>query len=382
MTEAFIVQALRSPVGRRNGSLSGTHPADLSAHVLKAIVEHSGVEPSAIDDVIFGCVGQVGPQAGNIARTAWLSAGLPEEVPGTTLDRQCGSSQQAVHFAAQAVQSGSQDLVIAGGVEVMSSVPIGSARSLGVNAGLGGPFDGIGWQKRYGHEVISQFHGAELIAEKWGIDRVTMEVFAFASHQRALNAWKNGYFDSEVVSIDSLSQDECPRADTTLEKLASLPPLSEGGRITAGLSSQISDGASVVLVASEKAIKTHHLTPLARIHTMAVVGSDPVLMLTGPIAATRRALQRANLDIADVGLFEVNEAFASVVLAWLADTGASSELTNVNGGAISLGHPLGATGTRLTTTLLHEMRRRGTRYGLQTMCEGGGMANATIFELI
>jgi acetyl-CoA C-acetyltransferase len=374
METAYIVGATRTPVGRRNGGLSTTHPVDLGAHVLKALLQRAQVDPSAVDDVIFGCVGQVGAQASNIARNSWLAAGLPQSVPGTTLDRQCGSSQQAVHFAAQAVMSGTQDLLVAGGVEVMSKVPIGAAKRIGVDNDFGTPNQAVGWQERYGDEGLSQFRGAELIAEKWGISREDMEAFAFQSHQRAAAARQEGKFDEEITPVGDVRQDEGPRPETTMEKMAGLKPLSEGGRLTAALSSQISDGASGVLVASEAAVRTHDLTPMARIHALSVVGSDPVMMLTGPIPATQAVLARAGLDIEDVGRFEVNEAFASVVLAWLSETGATQERTNVLGGAISLGHPLGATGTRLMTTLIHEMRRSGTRYGLQTMCE-------TILEL-
>jgi len=380
VAEAFIVDAVRSPVGRRGGRLSTVHPADLGAHVLRALVQRTGIDPSQVDDVLFGCVGQMGAQTGNVARTAWLSAGLPENVPGTTIDRQCGSSQQAVHFAAQAVMSGTADLVVAGGVEVMSLVPIASPAIVGHREGMGWPFDGDGWRARYGDQEISQFRGAELIAEKWDVSREDMERFALTSHQRALAAAASGAFDQEIVPYEAVSQDEGPRADSTLEKLASLKPLSPEGRLTAAVSSQISDGAAALLIASGDAVRRHGLTPLARVHTMTVVGSDPVFMLTGPIPATEAVLRRAGLDLSDIDLIEINEAFASVVLAWQKETGASLERTNVLGGAISLGHPLGATGARLMTTLVHHLRRTGGRYGLQTMCEGGGMANATVVE--
>ncbi|MHB2023291.1 MAG: acetyl-CoA C-acetyltransferase [Mycobacteriales bacterium] len=382
MSEAYIVSAARTPVGRRGGGLSKVHPADLGAHAIRAAVERAGVDPAAVDDVIFGCVDQAGAQCGDIARTAWLAAGYPEETPGVTIDRQCGSSQQAVHFAAQAVMSGTQDLVLAGGVEVMSLVPLGAPGILGAQNGMGVPFDGEGWTARYGNQEISQFRGAELVAQKWDISRAEMERFALDSHLRAIAAWSAGHFDAEVVGYGSVTRDEGPRADTSLEKMAGLKPLREGGRITAALSSQISDGAAALLVANEVALRRHGLTPLARVHTLTVIGADPVFMLTGPIPATQHALKRAGLSIADIGRFEINEAFAPVVLAWLAETGADPAVTNPSGGAIALGHPLGATGARLMTTLVHEMRRSGTRYGLQTMCEGGGMANATILELV
>jgi len=381
VADAFIVSAVRSPVGRKGGGLAEVHPADLGAHVLKAAVDRAGVDPGAVEDVIFGCVDQAGAQFGNIARTAWLSAGFPEEVPGTTIDRQCGSSQQAVHFAAQAVMSGVQDLVVAGGVEVMSLVPLASPGILGAQNGLGLPFDGVGWRDRYGTQEISQFRGAELIAERWDISRARMEELALASHQRALAAWDAGVFEAEVAPIAGVVRDEGPRPDTSLEKMAALRTITDGGRLTAAVSSQISDGAAALVVASEAAVRRHGLTPLARVHTMTVVGADPVFMLTAPIPATQLALKKAGLGVDEIGRYEINEAFAPVVLAWLEETGASWEATNVNGGAIALGHPLGATGARLMTTLVHEMRRCGIRYGLQTMCEGGGMANTTILEL-
>ncbi|MFF2846135.1 acetyl-CoA C-acetyltransferase [Streptomyces sp. NPDC058001] len=380
MPEAFIVGAVRTPVGRRKGALSGVHPADLGAHVLRALLERTGADPDAVDDVFFGCVSQIGAQSGNIARTAWLSAGLPQHVPGTTIDRQCGSSQQAVHFAAQAVGSGAADLVVAGGVEVMSLVPIASPVFAGEQAGLGSPFTGDGWREHFGDQEVSQFRGAELIAEKWGISREDMERFAFSSHRRALAAQADGAFDEEIVPAFGLTADEGPRADTTLEKMAGLKTLTEDGRLTAAVSSQISDGAAALLIASEDAIRRHGLTPLARVHTMTVVGSDPVPMLTGPIAATEKVLDKAGLPIDRIDLVEINEAFASVVLAWQREIGAPPERVNAHGGAIALGHPLGATGARLMTTLVHQLRRTGGRYGLQTMCEGGGMANATVVE--
>ncbi|MFD4227493.1 acetyl-CoA C-acetyltransferase [Streptomyces sp. NPDC058545] len=380
MSEAFIVGAVRTPVGRRKGALSGIHPADLGAHVLRALLERTGVDPGAVDDVFFGCVSQIGAQTGNIARTAWLSAGLPQHVPGTTIDRQCGSSQQAVHFAAQAVGSGAADLVVAGGVEVMSLVPIASPMFVGEQAGMGSPYAGNGWRERFGHEEVSQFRGAELIAEKWGITRADMEQLALTSHRRALAAQADGAFDDEITPAFGLTADEGPRADTTLEKMAGLRTLTEEGRLTAAVSSQISDGAAALLIASEGAVRRHGLTPLARVHTMAVVGSDPVHMLTGPIPATEKVLDRAGLSIDEIDLVEINEAFASVVLGWQKEIGADQDRVNAFGGAIALGHPLGATGARLMTTLVHQLRRTGGRYGLQTMCEGGGMANATVVE--
>jgi acetyl-CoA C-acetyltransferase len=380
--EAYIVEAVRTPVGRRGGALAQVHPADLGAHVLTALVERSGIDPSTVDDVIFGCVDQVGAQSLDIARTAWLSAGLPESVPGVTIDRQCGSSQQAAHFAAALVMSGIHDLVVAGGVEVMSSVPLGSSLTAGVSLGYGHAFGGEGWAKRYGDQTISQFVGAELIAEQWGLGRPELEDFALRSHRLAAEAWDDGRFDREVVAWNGFAADEGIRRGTTREQLAALQPLAEGGRLTAALASQISDGAAAVLVASAAAVARYGLVPRARFHSLSVVGSDPVLMLTGPIPATARALERGNLSIDEIDLFEINEAFAPVVLAWLRDTGAPLEKTNVNGGAIALGHPLGATGARLLTSLLHELERTGGRYGLQTMCEGGGQANGTIIERI
>ncbi|TYB46124.1 acetyl-CoA C-acetyltransferase [Actinomadura chibensis] len=375
MAEAYIVGAVRTPVGTKKGALKDVHPADLGAHVLKELVNRTGVDPSAVEDVIMGCVMQVGPQTLDVARTAWLSAGLPESVPGVTIDRQCGSSQQAIHFAAQGVLSGTQDLVVASGVEQMAKVPMGST----IVQGMDFPF-GEGWAERYGMQEISQFRGAELMAEKWDLSREEMERFALESHRRGAAAIEAGYFDREIAPIAGLTKDEGARPDTTLEKMAGLKLLREGGRMTAALASQISIGASALLIASEAAVKRHNLTPRARIHTLAVTGSDPVYMLTGPIPATERALERSGLKIDDIDVFEVNEAFAPVPMAWARDTGASLEKTNPNGGAIALGHPLGATGGILMTKLLHELERTGGRYGLQTMCEGGGQANATIIE--
>ncbi|KAA2261198.1 acetyl-CoA C-acetyltransferase [Solihabitans fulvus] len=381
MPEAYIIDAVRTPVGRRGGGLSAVHPADLAAHVLTELVRRSGVDPAAVDDVVLGCVDTVGPQAGDIARTAWLAAGLPDEVPGVTVDRQCGSSQQAAHFAAQAVLSGTQDLVVAGGVQNMSMVPIGTAVTAAAQPPLPHPFtDSTGWRDRYGDQEVSQFRGAELIAEKWGITRERMEEFALRSHRRAATAIDHGRFDREIVPLAGVTADEGPRRDTSLAAMAGLKPLREGGRLTAALASQLSDGASALLLASERAVAAHGLTPRARVHHLSARGDDPILMLSAPIRATRHALDRADLSIGDIDVVEINEAFASVVLAWLAELDADPARVNPNGGAIALGHPLGATGTRLMTTMLHELERTGGRYGLQTMCEGGGQANVTIIE--
>lgn len=383
MGEAYLVDAVRTPVGRRNGGLAGVHSADLGAAVLRALVDRAGVDPAAVDDVVMGCVDQIGPQAGDIARTAWLAAGLPEEVPGVTVDRQCGSSQQAVHFAAQAVMSGTAELVVAAGVQNMSAIPITAALTAGEPFGFGDPFSGsVGWRARYGDQPVSQFIAAERIAEKWAISREEMEQFALESHARAVGATDAGRFAAEIIPVAGVEADEGPRRDTSLEKMASLAPLVEGGRLTAAVSSQISDGAAALLLASEEALKVHGLRPRARIHHLSVRANDPILMLTAPIPATLRALERAGLSLEDLDLVEINEAFASVVLAWQRETGADLAKVNVNGGAIALGHPLGATGARLMTSLLHELERREARYGLQTMCEGGGQANVTIIERV
>ncbi len=379
MSEAYIVGAVRTPVGRRNGGLSGTHSVDLAAGVLAELMKRTGADPSAVEDVIMGCVSQIGPQSLDIARTAWLSAGLPESVPGVTIDRQCGSSQQAVHFAAQGVLSGTQDLVVAAGVESMSTVPMGSTVTLPLEKGMGLPY-GDGWRERYGDQEISQFRGAQLICEKWGLKREALEEFALESHARAIRAIDEGRFESQIMPVAGVTADEGPRRDTSLEKMAGLKPVRDGSEITAATSSQISDGAAALLIASPTAVRRHGFTPRARIHSLAVTGADPVYMLTGPIPATERALEKGHLGIDDIDVFEVNEAFAPVLLAWSRDTGASLEKTNPNGGAIALGHPLGATGGILMTKLLHELERTGGRYGLQTMCEGGGQANATIIE--
>jgi acetyl-CoA C-acetyltransferase len=381
VAEAYLVEAVRSPVTRRGGGLSGVHPADLGAHVLTALMSRSGVDPAAVDDVIFGCVDTIGPQAGDIARTCWLAAGLPEEVPGVTVDRQCGSSQQAVHFAAQAVLSGTADLVVAGGVQNMSAIPISAAMLAGQQYGFDEPFTGsVGWRARYGDQPLSQFASADAIASQWDISREEMEAFALESHRRALAAIDQGRFAKEIAPYGEVVEDLGPRRDTSLDKMASLQPLTPGGRVTAAVASQITDGAAALLVASEAAVREHGLTPRARIHHISVRGADPVLMLTAPIPATAHALKKTGMSIEDIDLVEINEAFASVVLAWQRDTGADLAKVNVNGGAIALGHPLGATGARLMTTLLHELERTGGRYGLQTMCEGGGQANVTILE--
>jgi acetyl-CoA C-acetyltransferase len=377
MPEAYIVDAVRTPVTRRGGGLAGAHPADLGAHVIKALLGRTQADPSAVDDVVFGCVDTLGPQAGDIARTAWLAAGLPEAVPGVTVDRQCGSSQQAVHFAAQAVLSGTAGLVVAGGVQNMSLVPIGAAM------GPEGPFAGSqGWRERYGTEEISQFRAADLIADKWGITRPEMERYALASHQRAIRAIDAKAFDAEIIPYEGVAHDEGPRRDTTLDQMAALKPLRAGGRITAALSSQIADGAAALLIASGRAVREHGLTPKARIAHLSARGDDPVLMLTAPIPATAYALRRAGMSLAGIDLVEINEAFASVVLAWQRETGADLARVNVCGGAIALGHPLGATGARLLTTLVHALARTSGRYGLLTMCEGGGQANVTIIERV
>jgi acetyl-CoA C-acetyltransferase len=379
--EAYIVDAVRTPVGRKKGGLAAIHPADIGAASIKALIERTGIDPAAVEDVIYGCVDQVGPQAGDVARTCWLAAGLPEHVPGVTIDRQCGSAQQSIHFAAQAVMSGTQDLVVAGGVQNMNMIPISSAMILTQPMGFRDPFTtSEGWVHRYGTQEISQFRGAELIAEKWEITRREMEEFSLESHRRAIAAIEAGHFKSEIVPLAGVTQDECPRRDTTLEKMATLEPIRPGGRITAAMASQYGDASASLLIASEAAVKAHNLKPRARIHHMSVRGADPVFMLTAPIPATRWALEKTGLTLDDIDLVEINEAFASVVVAWLKDLKADPAKVNVNGGAIALGHPLGATGGRLMTSMLNELERRGGRYGLQTMCEGGGQANVTIIE--
>ncbi|WP_182523558.1 acetyl-CoA C-acetyltransferase [Nocardioides dongkuii] len=385
MPEAYIVDAVRTPVGKRGGALAGVHSADLAAHTLGALVRRTGIDPGAVDDVILGCCDTLGSQAGDVARTAWLVAGLPDHVPGVTIDRQCGSSQQAVHFAAQGVMSGTQDLVVAGGVQNMSAIPISAAMLAGQQYGFSTPFaESPGWQERYGDQEVSQFRSAEMIAEKWDISREDMEAFALASHERARTAIAEGRFAAEIEPVTLpdgtvLDTDQCPR-ETSLEKMAGLQPLAPGGRITAAVASQICDASSAMLIASEAAVAEHGLTPRARVHHLSVRGDDPVWMLTGPIRATRHALERTGLTVDDIDLFECNEAFASVVLAWMAELDVPHEKVNVNGGGIALGHPIGATGTRIMTTLLNELERTGGRYALQTMCEGGGQANVTIIE--
>ncbi|HEY7069861.1 MAG TPA: acetyl-CoA C-acetyltransferase [Acidimicrobiales bacterium] len=380
MTEAYIVDAVRTPVGRRGGGLSRVHPADLGAHSLAALVERTGIDPAAVEDVVYGCVDTIGGQAGDIARTAWLAAGLPEHVPGTTVDRQCGSSQQALHFAAQAVLSGTMDVVVAGGVQQMSQIPISSAMTVGAELGFPDPFTGSsGWVARYGSGELSQFASAEMIAERWEISREDMEEFAVQSHERALKARAEGRFEAEIVPLGDCTADEGPR-EPDWDKIRSLPPLAEGGRVTAACSSQISDASAALLVVNERGLADHGLTPRARVHHLSVRAADPVWMLTAPIPATAHALARTGMSLDDIDLVEINEAFASVVIAWAKETGADPDKVNVNGGAIALGHPLGATGARLMTTLLAELERTGGRYGLQTMCEGGGQANVTIVE--
>jgi acetyl-CoA C-acetyltransferase len=380
MAEAYIVDAVRTPVGKRGGGLAPVHPADLGAAAITALVTRTGIDPAVVEDVIFGCVDAVGPQAGDIARTAWLAAGYPEHVPGTTVDRQCGSAQQAIHFAAQAVLSGTADVIVAGGVQSMSAIPIGYAMTAAEPLGYTDPFSGsTGWRARYGDAEVSQFRAAEMIAEKWSISREDMEEFAVGSHQKALKAQAEGRFDREIVPLEGVTKDEGPRIPNWA-KIRSLPALVPDGRLTAATSSQTSDGSAALLIVSETGLRVHGLTPRARVHHLSAWGADPLLMLTAPIPATSFGLARAGLKLDDIDLIEINEAFASVVLAWLAETGADPARVNVNGGAIALGHPLGATGARLMTTLLGELERTGGRYGLQTMCEGGGQANVTIVE--
>lgn len=385
MAEAVIVEAVRAPIGKRNGGLSGVNPAELSAQVLTAVVERAGVDPGLVDDVIWGCVQQVGDQALDIARTAVLTAGWPETVPGVTVDRQCGSSQQSVHFAAAGVVAGHYDVVVAGGVESMSRVPMGSSTAAG-----GEPFPAR-FMQRYG-TAPNQGLGAETIAQRWGFDRTTLDRFSLESHEKAATAQDSGAFDDEIVGIKAIDsdgngtvvlKDEGIRRGTPIEKMAQLKPaFKEDGVIHAGNSSQISDGAAALLFMSAEKANQLGLTPIARVHTATLAGSDPVVMLTAPIPATEKALKRSGLSVDDIGVFEVNEAFASVPLAWLKEIGASEKKLNPNGGAIALGHPLGGSGARIMTTMLHHMRRNGIRYGLQTMCEGGGQANATILELL
>ena len=381
MPQAYIVDALRTPTGKRRGSLAHVHGADLGAHVIKALVERNDIPPADYDDVIFGCVDTIGALAGDIARTSWLAAGMPMSVPGTTVDRQCGSSQQAVHFAAQAVMSGTQDVVLAGGVQTMSSIPIGSAMLAGQPLGFSTPFaESIGWQARFGNAPVNQFYAAQRIADHWNLSREAMEVFAKESHDRALRAMAEGRFDREILPYGDFCMDETARA-STLEKLATLAPVDPTfPKITAAVSSSTCDAASALLIVSEAALQRYKLKPRARIAHLSVRADDPIWHLTAPITATAHALKKSGMKMQDMDLVEINEAFASVVMAWLHETGYDHARTNVNGGALALGHPLGASGAKLMTTLLHELERTGGRYGLQTMCEGGGQANVTILE--
>lgn len=381
MPEAYIIDAVRTPIGRKKGALAQVHSADLGAHAIRALIGRSGIDPAAVDDVILGCTETLGPQAGDIARTCWLVAGMPDHVPGVTVDRQCGSAQQAIHFAAQGVMSGMQDLVVAGGVQNLNLIPISGAMIAGQHWGFPDPFStSPGWRARYGDAEVNQFRSAQMIADKWQISREEMEDFALASHRRAIAAIDEGRMAPEIAPMAELEADETPRRDTSLARMAGLQPLREGGSIHAGIASQNADCASVLLIASERAVREHGLKPRARIHHLSVRGDDPVWMLTAPIPATRHALAKTSLRIEDIDLFECNEAFASVPMAWMKELGIPHEKVNVNGGAIALGHPLGATGARLMTTMLHELERRGGRFGLQTMCEGGGQANVTIIE--
>lgn len=381
MQDAFIVSALRTPIGKKKGSLSNMHPADLGAIVLSATFDQVDLDPGLVEDVIFGCVDTVGPQAGDIARTCWLAAGLPEHVPGTTIDRQCGSSQQAVHFAAQAIMSGTSDVVIAGGVQNMNLIPISYAMIAGQALGFTDPFSGSkGWVNRYGNKEVSQFNSAQMIAEKWNISRSEMENYAFQSHQKAMHAIEKGLFQDEIVSVGEFCIDETPRAETSLEKMASLNPIIDGHDITAAISSQNADASSAILIVSEKILTEHNLTPLARIAHISVRADDPIWMLTAPMPATEYAVKKSGIKLNDIELVEINEAFASVAMAWQKEMEYPMNQINVNGGAIALGHPLGATGARLMTTMVHNMKRDNIKYGLQTMCEGGGQANVTILE--
>ena len=385
MAEAFLVDAVRTPTGKGGGGLAGYHAADLAAIPLKALFERNDVPADAVDDVQFGCVNQIGPQTSCIARTAWLTAGLPEHVPGVTIDRRCGSSLQAAQFAATTVMAGVADLVVAGGVESMSVVPLGSPRHAivgGQSEPLPGPYEADGWRSRYGDVDPSQFRGADMIVERWGLDRDQLEDLAQASHERAAAAWDEGRFDAETCATPGVARDEGIRTPVNREKMAALEPLAPGGVITAALSSQISDGAAALLVASEQALEQHGLEPLARIHTMTVAADDPMIMLTAPIPATRKAFERSGLGPEDIEVVEINEAFASVPAACELELGFAREQVNVNGGAMALGHPLGATGARLLTTLVHEVARRKARYGLVTLCEAGGQANTMIVERV
>jgi acetyl-CoA C-acetyltransferase len=389
MAEAYIVSAVRTAGGRKGGRLAGWHPADLAAQVLNELVARTGVDPALIEDVIMGCVGQAGEQSSNVARNAVLASNLPESVPGTSIDRQCGSSQQALHFAAQAVMAGTHDIVIAAGVESMTRVPMGTPGILAAKAGLGS-YMSPAIQKRYPNIQFSQFMGAEMMSKKYGFDRDALDRYALLSHQRAIAATQSGQFDAEIVPVavrlsDGSGEgmhvrDEGIRFEATLESIGSVKLLSEGGTISAASASQICDGAAGLMVVNERGLKTLGVKPLARIHHMSLLGHDPVIMLEAPVPATERALKKAGMKIDDIDLFEVNEAFAPVPLAWLKTLGADAARLNVNGGAIALGHPLGGSGAKLMTTLVHALQKRGKRYGLQTMCEGGGMANVTIVE--
>ncbi|MFE6924166.1 acetyl-CoA C-acetyltransferase [Nocardia sp. NPDC057663] len=380
MRDAYVVDAVRTAVGKRGGALAGVHPADLGAAALRGLIDRTGIDPAVVDDVIVGCVDNIGPQAGNIGRTMWLAAGYPEAVPGVTVDRQCGSSQQAINFGAQAIMSGTAEVIVAGGVQNMSAIPISAAMLAGKEYGFDSPFLGAtGWDQRYGTEEVSQFRGAQLIAEKWGITREDMERWALRSHERARAAIADGRFEAEIVPVGDFRVDQGPR-ETSMEKMASLQPLAEGSPLTAAVASQISDGASATLLASEWAVKEYGLTPRARIHHVSARGADPIFMLSAPIPATQWALEKTGLTIDDIDVIEINEAFAPVVLAWIKEIGADPAKVNVNGGAIALGHPLGATGAKLFATLLHELERVNGRYGLLTICEGGGTANVTIIE--
>jgi acetyl-CoA C-acetyltransferase len=390
MATAYIVDALRTAGGRRGGRLAGVHPVDLAAQTLDALVARTGVDPNAVDDVIMGCVSQAGQQAGQVGRNAVLASKLlPQSTPAVTIDRQCGSSQQAIQFAAQAVMSGTQDVVIAAGIESMTRVPMGSTAMFHMKEGLGN-YKSPGLEEKYPGVTWSQFMGAEMIVKKHGFSKDDLDRFALTSHQRARAATEAGAFNSEIVPIEIETADgkewhtidEGIRFDATLESIAGVKLLSEGGSLTAATSSQICDGSSAALVVSEEALKRYNLTPLARIHTLTVTAGDPVIMLEEPLFATDKALAKAGLSINDIDLYEVNEAFASVPMAWLKHTGADPEKLNVNGGAIALGHPLGASGTKLMATLLHALKARGGKYGLQTMCEGGGVANVTIVEMV
>jgi len=381
MAEAYIIDAVRTPMGRKKGSFADLHPADLAAHPLRELMARNDFDAGEVDDCVWGCCDTIGPQAGDIGRTAWLVAGLPQHVPGTTVDRQCGSSQQAVHFAAQGVMSGTQDIVVAGGSQAMNAIPISAAMYAGQPYGFDNPFNtSKGWVERFGDGILNQISSAQMIADKWGISREAMEEFALASHQRAQKATDAGKFEREIAPIDGLAKDETIRPNTTLEGLAELNPVGGRGTITAGVASQNCDGAAALLLAGEQAVKDHGFKPRARIHHISVRADDPVWMLTAPIPATQHALEKAGMSLDEIDLFECNEAFASVPMAWMQELGIPHEKVNIRGGAIALGHPLGATGARLMTTLLHTLEDTGARYGLQTMCEGGGQANVTIIE--